>query len=193
MEAILQATFSITFSWMKICVIRLRWYFNLFLSVWSTKINIGSDKGFVPTTRQVVTWTNVDQDIWKHSWFLSRWRHQIETFSELLALCQGESTGHQWISLTKPMMRSIVVFFDLPLNKRLSKLTRRRRFDTPSRSIWRHCNVYGKWFGRFRQYKNGINLICVAAELCTVKVYASCFDFCACNAKTTWQDEIWNL
>ena len=68
----------------------------------------------------------------------------------------GESTGHQWISLTKPMMQSIVVFFDLPLNKRLSKLTRRRRFDTPSRSIWRHCNVHGKWFGRFRQYKNRI-------------------------------------
>ena len=30
----------------------------------------------------------------KYKWFLrSRWRHQMETFSALLALCEGESTG----------------------------------------------------------------------------------------------------
>ena len=30
---------------------------------------------------------------------------------------------------------------DLPLNKRLSKQSRRRWFETPSRTLWRHCNV----------------------------------------------------
>ena len=32
-------------------------------------------------------------------------------------------------------------FFDLRLNKRLSKQWRRRWFETPSRSLWRHCNT----------------------------------------------------
>ena len=31
-------------------------------------------------------------------------------------------------------------FFDFRLNKRLSKQWRRRLFETPSRSLWRHCN-----------------------------------------------------
>ena len=34
------------------------------------------------------------------------------------------------------------VFFDLPLNKRFSKQSRRRWFQTPSRSLWRNCNVF---------------------------------------------------
>ena len=32
------------------------------------------------------------------------------------------------------------VFFDLCLNQKLSKQWRRRWFETPSRSLWRHCN-----------------------------------------------------
>ena len=36
--------------------------------------------------------------------------------------------------------RSFDVFLDLRLNKRLSKRWRRRWFETPSRSLWRHCN-----------------------------------------------------
>ena len=34
----------------------------------------------------------------------------------------------------------IVMFFYLRLNKRLSKQSWRRWFETPSRSSWRHCN-----------------------------------------------------
>ena len=40
----------------------------------------------------------------------------------------------------RPVMRSFNFFFDLCLNKRLSKQSRRRWFETPSRSLWRHCN-----------------------------------------------------
>ena len=40
-----------------------------------------------------------------------------------------------------PVTRSFGVFFDLRLNKLLSKQSRRRWFGTPSRSLWRHCNV----------------------------------------------------
>ena len=54
-------------------------------------------------------------------------------------LC-GEFTGHRWILPQRPVTWSFDVFFDLPLNKRLSKQSRRWWFETPSWSLWRHCN-----------------------------------------------------
>ena len=60
------------------------------------------------------------------------WRHQMETLSVLLALCAGPSK--------RPVTRSFNVFFDLRLNKQLSKQSRRKWFVTPSPSLWRHCN-----------------------------------------------------
>ena len=43
-----------------------------------------------------------------------------------------------------PSQRSVTqsfdVFFDLCLNKRLRKQSRRRWFETPSCSLWRHCD-----------------------------------------------------
>ena len=64
------------------------------------------------------------------------WRHQIATFSALLSLC--EVTGE--FPSQRPVTRSLDVFFDPCLNKRLSKQLRRRWFETPWRSLWRHCN-----------------------------------------------------
>ena len=49
-----------------------------------------------------------------------------------------ESTGHRWIPLTKSSDTGL--FFVLCLNKRLSKHSRRRCFETPLRSLWRHCD-----------------------------------------------------
>ena len=40
----------------------------------------------------------------------------------------------------RPVTRSFDVFFDLHLNKRLSKQSIPRWFEMPSRSLWRHCN-----------------------------------------------------
>ena len=53
------------------------------------------------------------------------WRHQMETFSALLAFCVGNSPVSQ-----RPVTRSFDVFFDLRPNKRLSKQS------------------WGWWFGR---------------------------------------------
>ena len=39
-----------------------------------------------------------------------------------------------------PVTRSFDVFVDLCLNKPLGKPSRRRWFETPSCSLWRHCN-----------------------------------------------------
>ena len=58
-------------------------------------------------------------------------------------LC-GEFTGHRWIlrvTGTKPVTRSFDVFFDLRMNKRLSKQSWGWWFETPSRPLWRHCNA----------------------------------------------------
>ena len=55
-------------------------------------------------------------------------------------LC-GEFTGHRWIPSQRLVTRSFDVFFDLRLNKRLSKQSWCWWFDTSSRSLWRHCNV----------------------------------------------------
>ena len=69
------------------------------------------------------------------------WRHQMETFSTLLALCAWNSPVIGEFPSQRPVTRSFDVFFDLRLNKRLSKQSWGWWFETPSRLLWRHCNV----------------------------------------------------
>ena len=65
------------------------------------------------------------------------WRHQMETFSALLALCAVPvNSPHKG-----PVTRSFDVFFDLRPNKRLSKQPWGWWFETPSWSLWRQCNA----------------------------------------------------
>ena len=54
-------------------------------------------------------------------------------------LC-GEFTGPGEFPTQRPVTRSFDVFFDLRLNKRLSKQPWGWWFETPSWSSWRHCN-----------------------------------------------------
>ena len=54
-------------------------------------------------------------------------------------LC-GEFTGHRWIPLTKAGDMELRCFFDLRLNKWLSKQSWGWWSETPPRSLWRHCN-----------------------------------------------------
>ena len=55
-------------------------------------------------------------------------------------LC-GKFTGPGEFPTQRPVTRSFDVFFDLRLNKRLSKQPWGWWFQTPSWSLWRHCNV----------------------------------------------------
>ena len=86
-----------------------------------------------------------------------KWKH----FPHYWPLC-GEFTGPQWTPRTKGQWRgalmfsliyvwisplknrdwSFDVFFDLRLNKGLSKQSWGWWFETQSRSLWRHCNVH---------------------------------------------------
>ena len=72
---------------------------------------------------------------------ISWWRHQMETFSASLALCEGNSAVTGEFPSQRPVTRSFDVFFDLRLKKWLSKHSRRRWFETLSHSLWRHCNL----------------------------------------------------
>ena len=65
----------------------------------------------------------------------------METFSALLALCAGNSPVTGEFPKQRPVTRSVDAFFDLRLNKRLSKQSWGWWYETPSCSLWRHCNV----------------------------------------------------
>ena len=69
------------------------------------------------------------------------WRHQMEAYSALLALCEGNSPVPGEFLSQRPVTRSFNVFFDLHLNKRLSKQSWGWWFETPLRPLWRHCSV----------------------------------------------------
>ena len=56
-------------------------------------------------------------------------------------LC-GEFTGPDEFPAQRPVTRSFDVFFDLRLNKRLSKQPWGWWFETPVWSLWRHRNGY---------------------------------------------------
>ena len=65
----------------------------------------------------------------------------METFSTLLVICAGNSPVTGEFSAQRPGTRSFDVFFDLRLNKQLSKQSWGWWFATPSCPLWRHCNV----------------------------------------------------
>ena len=84
--------------------------------------------------------------------YLSAWRrHQMETFSALLAICVGNSP----VPVNSPhrgQWRRALIFFDLRLNKPLSEQSWGWWFETPSRQLLRQCNgvqipqaMYGQW------------------------------------------------
>ena len=93
----------------------------------------------------LVTHFGVTRPQWVTIWirllfFSAWWRHQMETFSALLAICAGNSPVPGEFPAQRPVTRSFDVFFDLRLNKRLSKQSWGWWFETLSRPLWRHCN-----------------------------------------------------
>ena len=61
----------------------------------------------------------------------SWWCLQMETYSTLLALCQGNPLVTRGFPSQSPVTWSFGVFFDQHLNKWLSKQSRRRWFEMP--------------------------------------------------------------
>ena len=121
-----------------ICLSNLHWRHNMYWSKsWSWMID------WHPFRSMPIIWTglyirtNHVCNLQHESW----WRHKMETFSALLAICAGNSPVTGEFPAQRPATRSFDVFFELWLNKRLSKQLWGWWFETPSRPLWRHCNV----------------------------------------------------
>ena len=79
------------------------------------QVSIGSNNGLWSSQRQAIIYINAV--------FLSIiplgttwWRHQMETFSALLALCAGNSPATSEFPTQRPVTWSVDVFIDLHLN-----------------------------------------------------------------------------
>ena len=72
----------------------------------------------------------------------SRWRHQMEKISALLAFCAGNSSITGEFPRQRLVTWNFAVFFDPRLDQQLSKHWRQRWFETPPCSLWRQCNGF---------------------------------------------------
>ena len=72
---------------------------------------------------------------WYHDGVI-KWKH----FPRCWPFVRGIHRS-RWIPHKRPVTRSFDVFFDLRLNKRLSKQPWGWWFETPSWSLWRQCNT----------------------------------------------------
>ena len=107
-------------------------------------------------------------DIWYPQYYISLclpwfcptwWRHQMATFSALLAICAGNSPVPGEFPAQRPVTRSFDLFCDLRLNKRLRKQSWGWWFETPSPPLWRHCNERtGAWNELHRTSTNHKNV-----------------------------------
>ena len=97
------------------------YHFNRF-HWWDLNVDLGTNPE--PNKRPEIIW----------------WRHQMEIFSALLAICAGNSPAHGEFPTQRPVTRSFDIFFDLRPNKRLSKHWWGWWFETPSSPLWRYWN-----------------------------------------------------
>ena len=101
-------------------------------------------------------WVESRPTIWYHIYYddVIKWKH----FRVTGPLC-GEFTGPGEFPTQRPVTLSFDVFFDLRLNKRLSKQPWGWWFETPSLSLWHHCNVYMKNLTSWRLGFQGLSYL----------------------------------
>ena len=109
-----------------------------FAEMWTTFCNINHIQKNISAsvTAMLLLWRYLLDPL--NHFHISWWRHQMETFSALLILCAGNSPVPGEIPAQRPVTRSLDAFFDLRLNKRLSKQSWGWWFEN---LLWRHCNV----------------------------------------------------
>ena len=83
---------------------------NLINFIWNISNDLSSGRLILPHVSDTAGYgkgCDVQDWYWLNKITLSSrlqntwWRHQMETFSALLAICAGEFTGHRWIPRTK--------------------------------------------------------------------------------------------
>ena len=96
--------------------------FHRMLHITSRLSGVSYDKIKIRYIRSSLSISNTNLEchqVW--SGFNLWWRHQMETFYALLAICGGNSPVPGEFPAQRPVTRSFDVFFDLRLNKWLSK------------------------------------------------------------------------
>ena len=98
-------------------------------------------------------------------------------FSALLAICAGNSPVPGEFCAQRPVTRSFDVFFDLPLNKRLSKHSWGWWFETLSGPLWRHSNECRMGHRKLKYHTLGGCVIVwfwfiLPQKLCWIMIYA---------------------
>ena len=112
--------------------------------MWSTHMHLtslGAIGRLIPTGKK--WWLTIEFCQRVARGLLTWWRHQMGTFSALPALCERNPpvTGG-FTPSERSVTRSVDVFFDLCLNKRLRKQSRCWWFEVTSCLLWNHCNEY---------------------------------------------------
>ena len=74
------------------------------------------------------------------SLIITWWCHRMETFSALLAICVRNSPVPGEFPAQRPVTRNFDVFFDLLMNKQLSKQLWCLWFEMLSHPLWCHHN-----------------------------------------------------
>ena len=121
-----------------------------------------------------------------HTHEFTWWRQQMEIFPASLAIFVI------WqIPAQRLVTRSLGVFFDLRLNKRLNKQSQGWWFETLSCPLWRHCNVT-LMFGvsQLSGYPSSM-CYCLASDFRSF-VTDNCVGRVQCNKK--WNPDLtWNI
>ena len=132
------------------CVLGNDWFFMIFWCVKNfPQIKVCMNLWINAKTKNMIVtirfWRNMPFFIAfirrKICFIIPWWRHQMETFSMLLALWVGNQPINCGFLSQSPVTRGFDVFCDVRLAKRMNKQSRRQWFDTPSRSLWCHCNA----------------------------------------------------
>ena len=150
-------------------------------------------------------YTCVDMNLWWTELFESK-RHFYHmmtplngNFFRVTHLLFGEFTGHQWIPLIKACDAELWCFFDLRLNKHLSKQLIRWWFETLLRLLWRHCN-YILWkcqqqntmttttISYVRDGKRELPFCRSNFQMCFLERKLVCFDSNFANFCSMWSD-----
>ena len=156
MEAISKTNFKCIFL-NRIFILWLQWHWILFPRVKLTN-NIGSHNDSAPNLRQIIFWptwwsspvahfrVTGPQYPWHSGTIYIRWgsikllwRHQMETFSTLLALCEGNPPGTGRFPSQRASNADLWCYFIVSPNKQIKKtrLARNsRRYDGHLTSPW---------------------------------------------------------
>ena len=109
-----------------------------FFRIWESPTPIHHEHGDAPIHTQHPSYCAIvrKQSFWCHDDVI-KWKH----FPRYWLFVRGI---HRSFPSLRPVTRNFDVFFDRCLNKRLSKQSWGWWFETPSCSLWRHCNA-SRW------------------------------------------------